>query len=57
MSDIAQVFEKNHFLAHQNRLKLLRMSDIERNRTRIVMLIIAAALAVATLAPVAVLAA
>lgn len=57
MSDIAQAFEKNHFLNHQNRARVRGMSDIERNRTRIVMLIIAAALAVATLAPVAVLAA
>ncbi len=56
MSDSAQVFEKNHFLNDQNRAKVFRMSDIERNRTRIVMLIIAAALALATLAPVVVLA-
>jgi hypothetical protein len=57
----AQVFEKNRFLTPQNRASVPDMSPVmsetERNRTRLVMLMIAAALAVATIAPVAVLAA
>jgi hypothetical protein len=53
----AQVFEKNRFLTPQNRASVRGMSESERIRTRLVMLLIAAALAVATIAPVAVLAA
>jgi hypothetical protein len=52
----AEAVEKNHFIASQNRHRVQSMTEAERNRNRFVMLIIAAALAVATLAPVAVLA-
>ncbi len=57
MSSGAQVLEKNHLMTPQNRATVIRMTDTERTRTRIVMLMIAAILAIATIAPVAVLAA
>ncbi len=52
-----QAIEKNHFPDKQNRHILPPMTDKERARTRQMMLAIAAVLALATLAPVAVLAA
>jgi hypothetical protein len=57
MSFDAQLFEKNHFLAPQNQDILPRMSEQERQKSKFWMLMIAAALALAILAPVAVLAA
>jgi hypothetical protein len=57
----AQVFEKNHFLETQNRATSSPMKHIHndspaRRRARLFLVLMAAALAVATLAPVAVLA-
>jgi hypothetical protein len=53
----AQVFEKNHFLHPQNRATSLMMSEKDKIRGRMLMLLVAAGLALAILAPVAVLAA
>jgi hypothetical protein len=53
----AQVFEKNHFLEPQNQPTSLRMSERDRSRNRVLLLALAAGLALAILAPVAVLAA
>jgi hypothetical protein len=57
MNTATQVLEKNHFLPPQNRATSLKMSEKERKRSRIMMLVLAAGLALAILAPVAVLAA
>jgi hypothetical protein len=51
----AQVIEKNRFQGIRNRATILRMSDAERNRSQFFMLLMAAVLAAATLAPVTVL--
>jgi Tfp pilus assembly protein PilN len=59
MSDGAQVIEKNHFLAWQNRRTVLPMNRHESltpARRRFVLMLIVAALIAAMLAPVAVLA-
>jgi hypothetical protein len=52
-----QVLEKNHFLPSQNRATSSRMNEKDRKRGRILMLFLAVGLALAILAPVAVLAA
>jgi hypothetical protein len=52
-----QVTEKNHFPGDQNRHILPFMSEQDRKRSRFLLIALAAALALATLAPVAVLAA
>jgi hypothetical protein len=57
MTTATQVFEKNHFPHPQNRATSLRMSERDRKRGRMLMLFLAAGLALAILAPVAVLAA
>jgi hypothetical protein len=57
MTALTQVFEKNHFLHPQNRATSLIMSERDRIRGRILMLFLAVGLALAILAPVAVLAA
>jgi hypothetical protein len=51
----AQVIEKNRFQGIRNRATILRMSDAQRNRSQFLMLLMAAVLAAATLAPVTVL--
>jgi hypothetical protein len=51
----AQVIEKNRFQGSRNRATILRMSDAQRNRSQFFMLLMAAVLAAATLAPVTVL--
>jgi hypothetical protein len=61
MLDGAQVIEKNHFPMGQNRATPLPMShapDIEQTRRkgRMVLLLLAAAIAAATVAPMVVLA-
>ncbi len=57
MSGGGQGVEKNHFIESQNRHMTPPMSEAERHRTRRYMIAIATILALATLAPVAVLAA
>jgi hypothetical protein len=57
MNTTAQVLEKNHFPHPQNRATSLKMSEKERKHSRMLMLFLAAGLALAILAPVAVLAA
>ena len=57
MTAMAQVFEKNHFLAPQNRATRLLMSEQDRKNGRKLMLCLAVGLMLAILAPVAVLAA
>jgi hypothetical protein len=57
MTVASQVIEKNHLSAHQNRRTRLVMSEKDRNHGRMLMLFLAAGLALAILAPVAVLAA
>jgi hypothetical protein len=57
MTTAAQVFEKNHFLAPQNRATNSIMSEKDRKRGRMLMLFLAVGIALAILAPVAVLAA
>lgn len=57
MTTATQVFEKNHFLATQNRATSSSMSERDRKRGRMLMLFLAAGLVLATLAPVVVLAA
>jgi hypothetical protein len=57
MTAAAQVFEKNHLSVPQNRRTRLVMSEKDRNHGRMLMLFVAAGLALAILAPVAVLAA
>jgi len=57
MLTATQVLEKNHFPLTQNRATSLSMSDRERKRGRLLMVLLAASLALAILAPVAVLAA
>lgn len=64
MFDGAQVFEKNHFLAGQNRATSVSMQadmildskERSRRRARLILLLMAIAIAAATLAPMAVLA-
>ena len=53
----AQVFEKNHFLEDQNRVTKPPMNKATKLNTRVMLLFLAAGLALAILAPVAVLAA
>ena len=57
MTAASQVFEKNHLSVAQNRSTRSSMSEKDRNRGRMLMLFLAAGLALAILAPVAVLAA
>lgn len=57
MTATAQVFEKNHFLAPQNRATSIPMTENDRQRGRVLMLCLAVGLMLAILAPVAVLAA
>ena len=57
MTAASQVFEKNHLSVPQNRGTRSTMSEKDRNRGRMLMLFLAAGLALAILAPVAVLAA
>ena len=57
MSAAAQVFEKNHFLEAQNRATSSSMNKASKHNTRALLLFLAAGLALAILAPVAVLAA
>ncbi len=53
----AQVFEKNHFPDLQNRATSSPMNTASKLNTRVLLLFLAAGLALAILAPVAVLAA
>lgn len=57
MTAASQVFEKNHLSVPQNRRTRSSMSEKDRNHGRLLMLFLAAGLALAILAPVAVLAA
>jgi hypothetical protein len=57
MTAASQVFEKNHLSVPQNRRMRSSMSEKDRNHGRMLMLFLAAGLALAILAPVAVLAA
>lgn len=57
MTTATQVFEKNHFLTPQNRATSIGMSEKDRNRSRLLMLCLAVCLALAIIAPVAILAA
>ena len=57
MLTAAQVFEKNHFLVTQNRATSRPMNTGSKFNTRVLLLFLAAGLALAILAPVAVLAA
>ena len=57
MTAASQVFEKNHLFDSANRAKSLVMSEKDRNRGTMLMLFLAVGLALAMLAPVAVLAA
>lgn len=57
MSAAAQVFEKNHFLEGQNRATRPIMKTASKLNTRVLLICLAAGLALAILAPVAVLAA
>jgi hypothetical protein len=57
MISSTQTIEKNRFPEDQNRHMTPPMSEQERRKSRAFMIAIAAALALATLAPVAVLAA
>ena len=57
MTTTAQVFEKNHFLEPQNRATSKPMNTGSKLNTRVLLLFLAAGLALAILAPVAVLAA
>ena len=52
----AQVFEKNHFLAPQNRSTVHPMTDPQTKNPQAWLLLMAACLVLATLAPVAMLA-
>jgi|GEM_PF-2085333 hypothetical protein len=57
----AQLIEKNHFLVSQNRATSTRMQSFDakeksRRRARLFLLLMAAVIAAATLAPMAVLA-
>jgi hypothetical protein len=56
MFRFAQVVEKNRFPEQWNRHMTPAMTDIDRERSRFLLVVIAAALALATLAPIAVLA-
>jgi hypothetical protein len=56
MPDGAQVFEKNHFLAQWNQSTVTVMEPVRTTSARLVLTLMAAALALATLAPVVVLA-
>jgi hypothetical protein len=56
MSRHGQVIEKNHFPEKWNRSMSLAMSDIDRRRSKVMLIALAAILALATLAPMAVLA-
>ena len=56
MTAASQVFEKNHLSVHQNRGTSSSMSEKDRNRGQILMVLLAAALILAIMAPVAVLA-
>jgi hypothetical protein len=53
----AQVFEKNHFLGSQNRATKAPMNTVSKLNRRVMLLFVATGLALAILAPVAVLAA
>ena len=57
MTTVRQVFEKNHFLRYQNRATSKPMNMGSKLNTRVLLLFLAAGLALAILAPVAVLAA
>ena len=57
MTAASQVFEKNHLSVPQNQSTRSSMSENDRNRGRLLLLFLAAGLALAILAPVAVLAA
>jgi hypothetical protein len=52
----AQVLEKNHFLVGQNRSTVTPMTEIHTKTPQVWLLLLAACLVLATLAPVAVLA-
>jgi hypothetical protein len=56
MFRVGQVVEKNHFPGEWNRHMSLSMTEIDRQRSRFLLVMIASALALATLAPIAVLA-
>ena len=56
MTAASQVFEKNHLSVPQNRSTRSSMSEKDRNRGQILMVLLAAALILAIMAPVAVLA-
>ena len=57
MTAASQVYEKNHLFDSANRAKHIAMNEKDRNRGKWLMLFMAAGLALAILAPVAVLAA
>jgi hypothetical protein len=57
MTAASQVFEKNHLFPTQNRSTNTPMSENSRFRNQLLLVFIAAGLAIAILAPVAVLAA
>ena len=52
----AQVFEKNHFIEGQNRSTVASMTDPRMKNPQVWLLLMAACLVLATLAPVAILA-
>jgi hypothetical protein len=56
MSRHGQVIEKNHFPERWNRSMSFAMSDADRRRSKVLLIALAAILALATLAPMAVLA-
>lgn len=57
MTAASQVFEKNHLSVPQNQSTRSSMSEKDRKRGRMLLMFLAAGLALAILAPVAVLAA
>ncbi len=56
MPDGAQVFEKNHFPGRWNQSTVIAMEPVRTKSAQLVLTLMAAALALATLAPVVVLA-
>lgn len=56
MTAASQVFEKNHLSVPQNQSTRSSMSEKDRKRGRMLLMFLAAGLALAILAPVAVLA-
>ena len=56
MANGAHVFEKNHFLGHWNQSMVTSMAPVGKKSPKLMLTLLAAALALATLAPVVVLA-